>query len=65
MFAEYLKTTGDSQVSWARRLNVSNSHLCGVLSGKKKPSLELAVRIERETGGAVPASSWIPEEAAE
>jgi len=28
-------------------------------NGKKKPSLDLAVRIERLTDGAVPASSWV------
>lgn len=61
MFAEFIRSSDESQVAWARRLGVSTSHMSGLLSGKKLPSLELAVRIERATGGRVPAASWVPD----
>lgn len=44
---------------WAIRLGISRPHMSTLMSGKRKPSLDLAVRIERATNGAVPAESWI------
>jgi DNA-binding transcriptional regulator YdaS (Cro superfamily) len=60
MFSEFIRTSGQNRSAWADRLGVSRSYLSDLLNGNKTPSLELAVQIERATGGAVPASSWIP-----
>lgn len=67
MFAEHIKASGMSRSEWAARLGVSKSYLSELENGKKRPSLEVAVEIERLTDGAVPAASWVPEtkEAAE
>lgn len=59
---EYMKSeraAGKNQAKVAARLGISRSYLSEIASGAKKPSLDVAVRIERETGGAVPATSWI------
>jgi len=42
----------------ARRCDYDRSNLHRVLKGKAPPSLNLAARIERETGGAIPAAAW-------
>lgn len=67
MFAEHIRNSGVSRGEWAARLGVSKSYLSELEHGKKRPSLEIAVEIERLTEGAVPAASWVPEpkEAAE
>ena len=59
MLAEFITTRGETRRAWARRLDISESYLSDLLSGKKTPSLALAARIERETGGAVTAVSWV------
>ncbi len=61
MFSEFIRTSGQSRTTWADRLGVSRSYLSDILNGNKTPSLDLAVRIERLTDGAVPARSWVPE----
>jgi transcriptional regulator with XRE-family HTH domain len=61
MFAHYVTSSGLTQTAWADRIGVSRSYMSNLLNGKKRPSLEVAVRIERETGGLIPASSWVPE----
>lgn len=63
MFSEFIRNSGQNRSAWADRLEVSRSYLSDLLNGHKTPSLELAARIERTTGGAVPASSWIPDPA--
>ena len=61
VLASHISSSGESAAHWARRLGISRGYLSEMLAGKKLPSLTLAVTIERETGGAVPASSWVPE----
>jgi transcriptional regulator with XRE-family HTH domain len=48
-----------NQRELARRLNVTPQHLNAVLRGRCRPSLRLAVRIERLAG--VPKERLIPE----
>lgn len=48
----------------ARRCSYNRGNFHRLLKGKFRPSLDLAVRIERETGGAIPASAWTEQEAA-
>ncbi|MWP39869.1 helix-turn-helix domain-containing protein [Rhodobacter sphaeroides] len=59
--ASYLTIHGISQRAFARAVNVDPSMISRLLRGAVRPGLELAVAIERETRGAVLASSWIPE----
>ena len=60
---ETILRSGETQAEWARRLDVSRGYLHGIINGTKRPSLDLALRIERLTDGAVPVQSWadVPE----
>lgn len=60
MLKDFIKTTGETQEVWARRLGVGQAYLSLLLNGKKTPGLDLAVRIARATHGAVPVESWVP-----
>lgn len=57
--AKWRKAAGReaTQAKFAERLGISRSYLSEIETGAKKPALDLAFRIERETGGAVPAKS--------
>lgn len=59
MLKEHIKSSGKSQRVWARSLGIAESHLSALMNHKKVPSLDLAVRIQRLTGGAVSAESWV------
>ncbi len=64
--AKYLSAksaTGQRQADAARAFGISQSYLSEIASGQKRPSLDTAFRIERKTGGEVPASSWVAVEA--
>jgi plasmid maintenance system antidote protein VapI len=58
----YAHTFGGKQRDLAEAFGISQPHLSLLLAGKKRPSLELAVRIEQMTGGAVPATSWVDDQ---
>jgi len=58
--ADFIATSGKKRESIADSLDISRSYLSLLESGTKRPSLDLAVRIERLTDGAVPATSWVP-----
>jgi DNA-binding transcriptional regulator YdaS (Cro superfamily) len=62
--AQHLADQKISQKAFAGRLGVDPSIVSRLVNNGMRPSLELAVAIERETGGVVTASSWIPEVAA-
>lgn len=51
------------QSVFADRVGATQATISKLIRGDTRPSLELAVRIERETKGAVPANSWVPEPA--
>lgn len=59
MFKEIIIQSGQSQTAWAERLGISKSYLSAILSGKRQPALDLAVRIQRATDDKVLATSWI------
>lgn len=61
LLALYLAQHRIRQIDFAARLNVAQGTVSRLVNGSTNLSLELAVKIERETGGAVPATSWIPE----
>lgn len=58
MLREHILSSGESYATWAARLGITPPFLSNLMNGKRLPSLALAVRIEAETGGAVPPSSW-------
>lgn len=60
MLVKYIQISGETRTAWAKRLGVSKSYLSDILNGNRQPGLNLAARIERETDGAVPATSWVP-----
>ena len=55
---QYLQEKRIRQTAFARSLGVSDCHVSELVNGQKRPGLQLAVKIERATGGAVPAVSW-------
>ena len=59
-FQTYVRDCGRTQRALADTLEISRPHLSLLISGKKRPSLDLAIRIEQLTEGAVPATSWAP-----
>ena len=64
MFGNFITQSGQTRAMWAERLGVSRSYLSDVVNGNRRPSLDLAVRIARLTGGAVPVESWVPDASA-
>jgi len=59
MLQDFIKASGRTQAHWASAFGVSTGFLSTLVSRRKMPSLELAVRIERMTQGAVPVASWV------
>ncbi|WP_420892181.1 helix-turn-helix transcriptional regulator [Paracoccus pantotrophus] len=63
ILSSYLAREGLTQREFATRIGVDQSIVSRLLKsgqpGGTKPGLPLAIRIERETGGAVPAASWV------
>ena len=59
---EYLETHKGSAL--ARAVGISASYLSDIKKGNRVPSLRVAFAIERATNGAVPAKSWVKDEAA-
>ena len=62
--ATYLAAEGIPQGKFAERLGVDQATVSRLARRRMRPSLALAVLIERETAGAVLASSWIEEDTA-
>ena len=50
---DYLKKHRLTHSQFAKKVRVSQPHIANILSGKRRPSIELAKRIEIETGKAV------------
>ena len=46
---DWMRATGTSQQELAKVLGISQSHLCNILRGNRKPSLDLAFSIARLT----------------
>ena len=57
----YRLREGLRQSEFARLVGSTQATISKLESGGVQPSLDLAVRIERATAGAVPATSWVPE----
>lgn len=54
--AEKLRSLQITDAEGARRLSVSRAVICRWLSGRRRPSLALALRVERVFG--IPAIDW-------
>lgn len=59
MLAQYIIKSGKNRTQWAARLGISKSYLSEILNQNRTPSLDLAVKIEAMTEGAVSCKSWI------
>lgn len=57
--AIYLRDRNITQAGFAELIGVSQASVSKLLRGANQPSLDLAFRIERATGGAVPAGVWV------
>lgn len=56
--ATHLKAAGIKRNEFARSVGISAPYLTQILGGLKRPSLDLAFRIEKATDGIVPVSCW-------
>ena len=56
--AQYLADSGKSQTALADEVGVHKSVMSRFVARLAKPGRDVAVRIERATGGAVPVSEW-------
>lgn len=59
LLRQFIEGSGMPRSRWQHRFGISRPYLHQLEAGQKTPSLDLAVRIERETDGAVPAASWV------
>lgn len=50
---EYLTLGGITRATFARALGTSKGYLSDIINGKRRASLEIALKIQRETKGAV------------
>lgn len=62
IFERWIDASGLTRAEVADRLGVSREALFALLGGRRVPSLQTAVAIERLTGGAVPPRLWVPEQ---
>lgn len=58
--ADALDRSGRTRAETARRLGIHETHLSKICKGERRPSLELAVKLERLTFGMVRCVDWIP-----
>lgn len=58
--ARYLSANGIPHAEFARRIGVSGSAVWRWAHGERTPGLGAALLIERATGGAVKATSFLP-----
>lgn len=57
--SQYLRTNQIRQQTFAELVGVTQGVVSRLVGGSVKPSLELAVRIDRATAGAVPVHAWV------
>jgi len=60
----YLEARGVRQADFAERVGTTPATVSRLIAGIFRPALDLAHRIERETGGAVPTEAWLAHRAA-
>lgn len=57
--SRWIDAAGTTREAFATKLGVNRNYLDMLCRGARKPSLDLAVEIERITRGAIPASEWV------
>ena len=57
--SKFLRESEVTQAQFAARVGLSQATVSKLASGTLSPSLQVAVRIERATGGAVCVASWV------
>ncbi len=57
--ADWLGEPGRTQAKLARDLGLSGASVSAWLSGHARPEAHYRIALERITGGAVPATSWM------
>jgi plasmid maintenance system antidote protein VapI len=62
LLREHMAREGITSRAVAERIGVVPVYLSQILGGHRRPSLDLAIKIEAETGGAVPCRSWRKQE---
>ncbi|WP_142663590.1 helix-turn-helix domain-containing protein [Paracoccus laeviglucosivorans] len=55
----HLRQSGEKQADFAVRVNVRQGTVSKLCRGQMIPSMMLAQRIERATGGKVPVAIWV------
>lgn len=55
----YLLKTNTTQAALAAEVGISRGHMSDIVAGERTPSLPVAARIEKATGGLVRAVSLI------
>ncbi len=57
--SEHIKSQPEKPMqAWAEQFKISRPYLYALLDGSRRPSIEVAVRIEAATGGAVGVNTW-------
>ena len=56
---DWLAANSVTQTVFAGRIKRSVASVSRMVNGLQRPDLETAILIERETGGNVPANSWV------
>lgn len=62
---KYLKHRGISQRRFSELIKTTPNHLGLLVKSRVTPSLKMAYRIEKETGGLVTLYDWLPQETEE
>lgn len=60
----YLEASGEKQTDFAARVNTTVATISRIVGGTLRPSLDLAHRIERASGGKVRTENWEKPESA-
>lgn len=60
----WLEAANVTQAELARRLGYDPSNMGKLLKGLIRPTLDMAFRIEGQTGGVIPASAWVQQDEA-
>jgi len=56
---KHLSDSGLAKSDFAKSIGISRGYLSDLMSGRRRPTLELAFQIQAETKGDVPAESWL------
>ena len=57
--SQYLEAASLTQAAFAQQLGVTQGTVSKWKAGEKRPGLDMALKIEAATSGAVPVASWV------